>query len=154
MSKSFSNYTNLSSKHYYDTINTTLADLKKQLDYQSQQIAKLQWHNTTLATLIGDVIDNVAVSGSIYELSVLLDLSKDDLKLARQLIADYDGDIHALQQKFANADGNLNAQNLLPIVQAFQNSGLLLTNCQKILTQLDAAPQSSQNTKQQTNPSN
>lgn len=119
-----------------DNLQISLEKLTEEVTLLNKKIAQLQSHNITLATLIGNIIDGDAVSGSIQEISVLLDLSKEDLRISHQLISSYDGNIELLKKKFFNPNGNLSEENLFPIVNAYRNSGNMVENCDKIMSNL------------------
>lgn len=111
----------------------TTFDPQHEITELKNEIAKLRFQVFTLATLLGNVIDGEKVSGSIHEMSVLLDLSKDELKQSHQLIANYDGDMKRLLATFKNPTDKINAQSIFILAQAYRNSGMMIEKCERLL---------------------
>lgn len=107
--------------------------ISEEIDILNKKIEQLQYHNFTLATLVADLIDGKAVSGSIQELTVLLGLTKEDLRISHKLISSYDGDIDLFKKEFINPNGNLSKDNMLLVVQAYKNSGAMIEKCEQII---------------------
>ncbi|WP_296402643.1 hypothetical protein [Psychrobacter sp.] len=114
----------------------SIENLAKEVTALNKKVEQLRYHNFTLATLVANLIEGESVVGSLQELTVLLDLSKEDLKISQKLISSYDGDIDLLKKNFNNPDGNLSEQNLPLIVQAYRNSSSMIEKCDKIISDL------------------
>lgn len=117
-----------------DKLGLSFEKISEEIDALNKKIEQLQYHNFTLATLVADLIDGKAISGSIQELSVLLDLTKEDLRISHKLISSYDGNIDLFNKKFINSNGNLSKDNMPLVVQAYKNSGAMIEKCEQIIT--------------------
>lgn len=119
-----------------DKSGLSFENISKEIDVLNKKIEQLHYHNFTLATLVADIIDGKAVSGSIQELTVLLGLTKEDLRISYELISSYNGNIDLLKKNFINISGNLSKDNMLLVVQAYKNSGAMVEKCDNILADL------------------
>lgn len=114
----------------------SIEKLVEEVKNLNRRVEQLRYHNFTLATLVANLIDGEYTSGSLQELTVLLDLSKEDIKISHKLISTYNGNIDFLKKNFNNPNGNLSEKNLPLVVQAYRNSSSMIENCDKIIADL------------------
>lgn len=109
--------------------------LKQDMAQMRADIDKLKFHNFTLLTIIGSVMEGDAVTPSLQEASVLFDLSKQELRAIIALVSDYDGDLAAFKSNAAQICDTVSEQNVMYIVEGIENSysGNLLANAERVL---------------------
>ena len=112
-------------------ISDELQQIKYDLRKMQAEIEKLKFHRSTLVTWIGNIIGGDKTSPSIYEASILFDLSKQELRQIIECINNYDGNLELFKSRVSQIcdDG------IFYIVEGVQNScnGQLLANAKQIL---------------------
>ncbi len=98
-----------------------------------EEIEKLKFHNRTLLTLLGQLLEEDMHDPSIHEAIVVHDLSKAELQEFTQLIRDYEGDMKAFKQQSANLVPKFTDLTVKGLLQAFIGSNMMTDKCESIL---------------------
>lgn len=104
-------------------------------EYQKliNEIEKIKFHNRSLLTLIGLLNDDKMETTTIYETTVMYDLSKRDLRDLRTLIQNYDGNNFAFEQKAIKINPVFTRNNLIFILKSFVNTDIFVEKGNEIL---------------------
>ncbi|WP_230656772.1 hypothetical protein [Psychrobacter sp. I-STPA10] len=123
-------------------ISNELQQIKCDLQKMQAEIDKLKFHRSTLVTWIGHIIEGDKTSPSIYEASILFDLSKQELRQIMECINHYDGNLELFKTRVSP----ICDEGIFFIVEGIQNScsGQLFVNAQKILADYELQKQGKQ----------
>ncbi|HJA41004.1 MAG TPA: hypothetical protein H9667_05715 [Firmicutes bacterium] len=104
-------------------------------EYQNliNEIEKVKFHNRSLLTLIGSLNDDKMQKTTIYETTVMYDLSKKDLRDLRILIQNYNGNNFAFEQNAMKINPVFIRDNLIFILRSFVNTGMFVEKGNEIL---------------------
>ncbi|MGM0898003.1 MAG: hypothetical protein ACQEV0_08885 [Bacillota bacterium] len=98
-----------------------------------QEIEKLKFHNRTLMTWIGNMLEDKSQALTIHEAIVMHDLSKEDLQCLERLISGFNGDISVFEQLAKEVNPTFTKASIVGILQAFIVSGVLEEKSREIL---------------------
>ncbi|KNE19241.1 hypothetical protein KM914_14960 [Virgibacillus pantothenticus] len=104
-------------------------------EYQKilDEIEKVKFHNRSLLTLIGIINEDKMEKTTIYETTVMFDLSKKDLRELKILIESYSGNNFAFEQKALKINPTFKKNNLIFILKSFLNTGMFEDKITSIL---------------------
>lgn len=97
------------------------------------EIEKVKFHNRSLLTLIGLLNDDKMQQATIYETTVMYDLSKTDLRELRVLIQNYNGNNFVFEQKAMKINPVFTRKNLIFILKSFVNTDMFVKKGNEIL---------------------
>ena len=111
-----------------------LQQLKTQMQAMKADIEKLKFQRSTLITWIGNIIEGDKTSPTIYEVSLLFDLSKQQLQEVTECVRNYDGNLADFKARTAHISSG---DSIFFIVEGFKNScsGQVLVNAKQILAE-------------------
>ena len=112
-----------------------LHQIKQEIQTMKAEIEHLKYQRFTFITWIGNIIEGDKTSPSIYEASLLFDLSKQQLQKVTECVRNYDGNL----AKFKNSTAHISncGDGIFFIVEGIKNScsGQLLANARQILAE-------------------
>lgn len=114
--------------------------MSKDNEYQKllDEIEKVKFHNRSLLTLIGTINEDKMEETTIYEATVMFDLSKQDLRELKILIENYTGNNFAFEQKALKINPAFKKNNLIFILKAFLNTSMFEEKISLILQNYDS----------------
>lgn len=98
-----------------------------------KEIENLKFHNRTLMTWIGNMLEDKSQALTIHEAIIVHDLSKEDLQGLERLISGFNGDVAVFEQRVKEVNPTLTKASIIGILQAFIVSGALEEKSQEIL---------------------